>query len=219
MTIPQELADRLTEAFYEGDAGAAEAAALEALAAGADPLALISDVMVPALSEVGRRFQTGEYFLPELLMAGEAAEVVSEHLEKAIAASGQISQRLGVVVLGTVEGDVHDIGKNIVATMLRAHGFDVVDLGRNVSPSSFVDAARERKADVIGLSSLMTTTRPAAQSTINLFRELGLGDSFRFMVGGGSVTADWAEELGVAYSEDAAGAVELCKQLVGAGAR
>jgi len=218
MTIPQELADRLTEAFYEGDADAAEAAALEALDAGADPLALINEIMVPALTEVGRRFQTGEYFLPELLMAGEAAEVVGKHLEEVIVASGQTSQRLGVVVVGTVEGDVHDIGKNILATMLRAHGFEVVDLGRNVSPSSFVDAARDHKADIIGLSSLMTTTRPAAQNTINLFRELGLGDSFHIMVGGGSVTADWAEELGVGYSEDAAGAVELCKQLVSAGA-
>lgn len=215
MTVPQEFAKRLTEAFYEGDAGIAEEAVVEALNAGADPLEIINDVMVPALTEVGRRFQTGEYFLPELMMAGAAAEVVSNHLEKAIADSGKSSQRLGVVVLGTVEGDVHDIGKNIVATMLRAHGFEVVDLGRNVRPSSFVDAARERNADVIGLSSLMTTTRPAALSTINLFRELGLGESYQFVVGGGSVTADWAEELGVAYSEDAAGAVELCKRLVG----
>ncbi len=91
-----------------------------------------------------------------------------------------------MVVLGTVEGDVHDIGKNIVSTMLRAHGFEVVDLGRNVSPSAFVDAAKERNADVVGLSSLMTTTRPAAQSTINLFRELDLLDTYSLMVGGGS---------------------------------
>jgi 5-methyltetrahydrofolate--homocysteine methyltransferase len=215
MSIPESIASPLYEAFAEGDADAADTLAQEALQAGVDPLEIINTIMIPALTEVGELFQSGEYFLPELMLSGQAAEVASKHLEAAIEASGQLSQKLGVVVLGTVEGDVHDIGKNIVATMLRAHGFAVVDLGRNVSPSAFVDTAQERNADVVGLSSLMTTTRPAAQSTINLFNELGLSDTYSLMVGGGSVTSDWAVEMGVGYSPDAAGAVELCKQLVG----
>ena len=215
MSIPESIAGPLYEAFAEGDADEADEPTEAALAAGVDPLEIISDIMIPALTDVGASFQTGECFLPELMMSGEAAEVAGKPLEAAIAASGQSSQKLGVVVLGTVEGDVHDIGKNIVSTMLRAHGFEVIDLGRNVSPSAFVDAAKERKADVVGLSSLMTTTRPAAQSTINLFRELDLLDTYSLMVGGGCVTADWADAMGVNYSPDAAGAVELCKQLVG----
>jgi methylmalonyl-CoA mutase cobalamin-binding domain/chain len=214
MSVPERFHQELTEAFIEGDEDAAEALTLEALEAGVDPLAIISEVMVPALTEVGNRFQTGEYFLPELLMAGEAAEVASKHLEAAIAASGQTSEKLGTVVMGTVEGDVHDIGKNIVVTMLRAHGFEVVDLGRRVSPSAFVDAAQQSDADIVGMSSLMTTTRPAVQSTVNLFAELGLEGQYELIAGGGSVTGDWAKEINVGYSEDAAGAVELCKQLM-----
>lgn len=215
MSIPESIAKPLYQAFIEGDADEADTLTQEALQAGHDPLEIINTIMIPALTEVGRLFQSGEFFLPELMMSGEAAEVASKHLEAAIAASGQVSQKLGTVVLGTVEGDVHEIGKNIVATMLRAHGFEVIDLGRNVSPSAFVDAARERNANVVGLSSLMTTTRPAAQHTIQLFDELGLRDQYSLIVGGGSVTADWAAELDVGYSPDAAGAVELCKRLVG----
>lgn len=215
MSIPESIAKPLYDAFIEGDEDVAAELTQQALQAGLDPLEIINTVIVPALTEVGRLFQLGEFFLPELMMAGEAAEVASKHLEAAIIVSGQTSQKLGTVVLGTVEGDVHEIGKNIVATMLRAHGFEVIDLGRNVSPSAFVDAAQERSANVIGLSSLMTTTRPAAQHTIQLFSELGLREQYSLMVGGGSVTEEWAAELGVGYSPDAAGAVELCKRLVG----
>jgi 5-methyltetrahydrofolate--homocysteine methyltransferase len=218
MSVPERIHQDLTEAFIEGDEDAAEALTKEALEAGINPLDIIDEVMIPALTEVGRRFQTGEFFLPELMMSGEAAEKASKVLEAAIEASGQVNKPLGTVVMGTVEGDVHDIGKNIVVTMLRAHGFNVVDLGRRVSPSEFVDAAKENDADIVGMSSLMTTTRPALQSTANLFRELGLGDDFELIGGGGSVTGDWAKEIGIGYSEDAAGAVELCKKLMGVSA-
>lgn len=216
MSVPEAIHKKLTEAFLDGDAEAAEEITLEALEAQVDPLAIINQVMIPALTEVGRRFQSGEYFLPELMMAGEAAEGVSKHLEAAITASGKASKALGVVVAGTVQGDVHDIGKNIVATMLRAHGFEVVDLGRNVSPSAFVDAAQKNNADIVALSSLMTTTRPSALSTIELFKELNLHNTYKVIVGGGSVTAEWAEEIGASgYAPDAAGAVDLCKRLLG----
>jgi methylmalonyl-CoA mutase cobalamin-binding domain/chain len=123
-----------------------------------------------------------------------------------------------VVVIGAVQGDIHDIGKNIVATMLRAHGFRVIDLGRNVAPSAFLTAARENAAQIVAMSSLMTTTRPLALSTLNLFKEVGVKDKYRLVVGGGCVTRDWAEQSGFdGYSEDAAGAVDLCKTLVKAG--
>ncbi|MEW5959992.1 MAG: corrinoid protein [Chloroflexota bacterium] len=216
MSVPESIHQHLTEAFLDGDAEAAQAITLEALAAGVNPLEIINQVMIPALTEVGRRFQTGEFFLPELMMAGEAATLVGRHLEKAITESGQATQSLGVVVAGTVQGDVHDIGKNILATLLRAHGFAVIDLGRNVAPSAFVDAAKEYNADIVALSSLMTTTRPAALSTLNLFKELNLAEVYKVIIGGGSVTADWVKEIGAAgYAPDAAGAVELCKRLLG----
>ena len=215
MSIPQSIHERLTQALIEGEAETAEAVALEALAQKLDPLAVISEVMIPALTVVGNDFQAGRIFLPELLMAGEAAEAVSKHLEGAIVAQGRTTAPLGVVVLGAVQGDIHDIGKNIVATMLRAHGFRVVDLGRDVAPSAFVDAAKQNNAHIVAMSSLMTTTRPLALNTLNLFKEVGLRDRFRLVVGGGCVTRDWAEKAGFdGYAEDAAGAVDLCKSLV-----
>jgi methylmalonyl-CoA mutase cobalamin-binding domain/chain len=215
MSIPEDISERLTQALKDGEADDAEAVALEALEKGLDPLEIISTVMIPALTEVGRQFQAGEIFLPELMMAGEAAERVTRHMEAAIAAQGRTTEPLGVVVIGTVQGDIHDIGKNIVATMLRAHGFKVVDLGRNVAPSKFLDSAKESQAQVVAMSSLMTTTRPLALSTLNLFTEVGERASYKLVVGGGCVSREWAESSGFdGYSEDAAGAVELCKQLV-----
>ena len=218
MTIPESINERLTQALQEGEADTAEEIALEALQANLDPLEVISDVMIPALTEVGRQFQAGEIFLPELMMAGEAAERVSKHLEAAIVAQGRTSVPLGVVVVGTVQGDIHDIGKNIVVTMLRAHGFRVVDMGRNVAPSAFLNAAQEYNAQIVAMSTLMTTTRPLALSTLNLFKEVGVREKYRLVVGGGCVTREWAEQAGFdGYSEDAAGAVDLCKALVKAG--
>ena len=215
MSIPQSIKQRLTQALTEGETETAEAVALEALEQKLDPLALISEVMIPALTAVGSDFQAGKIFLPELLMAGDAAQAVSKHLEAAIGAQGRTTAPLGIVVLGTVQGDIHDIGKNIVVTLLRAHGFRVVDLGRDVAPSGFLDAAKEHNAHIVAMSSLMTTTRPLALNTLNLFKEVGMKDRFRLIVGGGCVTRDWAEEAGFdGYAEDAAAAVDLCKTLV-----
>jgi len=217
MSVPESIRAELTQALTDGETDVAEAVALKALAAGVDPLLLISDVMIPALTDVGSHFQEGEIFLPELMMAGEAAERVTEHLEAAIAAQGRTTAPLGVVVLGTVQGDIHDIGKNIVATLLRAHGFRVIDLGRNVAPSAYLEAARENRAQIVALSSLMTTTRPLAESTLNLFSEVGMRKQYRLVVGGGCVTREWAQEVGFdGYAEDAAAAVALCKALVSA---
>ena len=215
MSIPESIQHRLADALKEGDGAEAEAVALEALQANLDPLEIISKVMVPALSEIGNRFQCGSIFLPELLMAGAAAERVGKHLEEAIAARGGTAEPRGIVVIGTVQGDVNDIGKNIVATMLRAHGFRVHDLGRSVAPSAFLDAAKEHNAQIVGMSSLMTTTRPNALTTLNLFKEVGVREKYRIIIGGGCVTEDWIKEVGAdGYAADAAAAVDLCEELI-----
>ena len=215
MSVPASIQQRLRQAFQEGDPLAAEAAALEALRDQVDPLEIIEGVLIPSLTEVGNQFQKGEIFLPELMMAGKAAEGASRPLTEAIAARGGSSASRGKILLGTVQGDIHDIGKNIVVTILRAHGFQVVDLGRDVAPSRFIEAARQHAPDLIGMSSLMTTTRPFALNTIRLFQEVGLRDKYRFVVGGGCVTEDWAREIGAdGYARDAASAAALCKQLL-----
>ena len=214
--IPQDIKKQLSDALRVGDGNTAEAATRQALEAGVDPLALIQSVIVPTLTEVGNDFQDFRIFLPELMKAGEAARRASELIEQAIAAQGKASLALGIVVIGTVENDVHDIGKNIVATLLKAHGFKVVDLGRNVSPSTFLDAAEREKADIVAMSALMTTTRPAMRSTIDIFKQTEKRDDYKIIVGGGSVNQQWADEIGAdGYAPDAASTVVMCKRLVG----
>lgn len=178
-------------------------------------MGIVEGVLIPALTEIGDQFQNGAIFLPELMMAGKAAEGASGFLNKAIVSRGEASASKGKILLGTVQGDIHDIGKNIVTTILRAHGFEVVDLGRDVAPSAFLDAAQRHAPDVIGMSSLMTTTRPLTKNTINLFNELGLREKYCFIVGGGCVTEDWGREIGAdGYAPDAASAAALCKRLL-----
>jgi corrinoid protein of di/trimethylamine methyltransferase len=220
MAIPEAIHKRLTQALIDGDAEAAEAVTREALNARLDPLEMIQSVMVPALTEVGNSFQSCQIFLPELMMTGEAAKAASQLLEAALEAGGGRHEPLGVAVVGTVQGDIHDIGKNIVATMLKSHGFDVIDLGRNVAPSAFLDAAKQHRADVVLMSSLMTTTRPAQRNTVSLFKEVGVRQRHRMVVGGGSTNQKWADEIGAdGYAPDAASAVELCKLLLDMPAR
>jgi 5-methyltetrahydrofolate--homocysteine methyltransferase len=215
MTAFESIYHNLSQTLLEGDVEASEALTAEALESQVNPLEIINQVMIPTLTQVGEKFQAGEFFIPELLMAGQAAQVISKRVEAAIVSVGQVTQAMGTIVIGTIQGDIHDIGKSIVATMMRAHGFKVVDLGRDVAPSAFVDAAEEHNADIVGMSSLMTTTRPMIANTINLFQEVGLRDKYRIVVGGGSVTPEWAQGIGADGSaKDAVAAVQLCKMLV-----
>ena len=215
VNLSDEIRNRLTEALVNGDPDAAAALTRKALEQGAEPLDVIQQVIVPTLTRVGQDFQDFVIFLPELMSAGEAAEKATAILEEVIVASGKQVSSPGTVVIGTVENDVHDIGKNIVSTLMRSHGFKVVDLGRDVAPSAFLDAAQKEKADIVAMSSLMTTTRPSTRSTINLFKEVGLRDQYKFVVGGGCVTQDWANEIGAdGYAADAASAVEMCKAIL-----
>ncbi len=213
--IPERLRSDLSEALNRGQRAEAESLTRQALEAGADPLDLIQNLLVPTLTQVGQDFQEFKIFLPELMAAGEAARASTAILEEAITASGLETQSPGTIVLGTVENDVHDIGKNIVNTMLSSHGFKVIDIGRDVPPSKFLESARHEKADIVAMSALMTTTRPATRSTINLFDEVGARQQFKIIVGGGCIDQEWADEIGAdGYAPDAAAAVDLCKKLV-----
>jgi 5-methyltetrahydrofolate--homocysteine methyltransferase len=214
--ISENIRTGLSEALREGNADEAGALTSKALDGGVDPLDVIQQVIVPTLTDIGQDFQDFKIFLPELMLAGEAAKVSTALLEKAITESGRDVAPLGTVVIGTVENDVHDIGKNIVGTILNAHGFKVIDLGRGVAPSAFLDAATGESADIVAMSSLMTTTRPAQRSTINLFGEVGERENVKMIVGGGSTNQQWADDIGAdGYAPDAAAAAALCKQLVG----
>jgi 5-methyltetrahydrofolate--homocysteine methyltransferase len=211
----EKLSSDLSDALRNGLSEQAEMLTQQALDQGVKPLDIVQKILVPTLTDVGQRFQDFEIFLPELMMAGESAERVTALVEEATLKDGHPSLNQGTVVLGQVEGDMHDIGRNIVGTLLKSHGFKVVDLGRDVPASAFLDAAEKEKADIVALSALMTTTLPAQKRTISLFSEVRKREDYYIIIGGGAVSREWAHEIGSdGYSPDAAGAVELCKQLL-----
>jgi corrinoid protein of di/trimethylamine methyltransferase len=207
------LANDLYDGILNGDAKKARAATEAALASGAAPMDLIQQSMVPAMDEVGRLFEAEEYFVPELLLAARAMKSSLELLKPLLAASGQ---KMAVrVLIGTVKGDLHDIGKNIVASMLEGSGFEVIDLGTDVSPESFVAAVEERKPHVICMSALLTVTMPAMKLTIDALKTAGLRTQVKVLIGGAPVSKQYAEAIGAdGYSENANGAVGLVKVLL-----
>jgi 5-methyltetrahydrofolate--homocysteine methyltransferase len=213
--IPSDLREKLDAALRLGDSEASESIARQILDDGVEPFVLVQEALVPTLTDVGQKFQDFEIYLPELMMAGEAAERVTALLEGIMLKSGKASLSFGTVILGQVEGDIHDIGRNILRILLRSHGFKVVDLGRDVAASAFLEAAQKEKADIVGLSALMTTALPAQRRTIHLFSEVGVRDHFKLIVGGGATNQTWADEIGAdGYAPDAAAAVDLCKRLL-----
>ena len=202
----------LFDAILTGDAKTAKAVTGNALAEGVAPLALVQDTMMPAMDEVGRRFEANEYFVPELLLAARAMKSALELIRPLLAAGGV--QPAGRVVIGTVKGDLHDIGKNLVAAMLEGGGYDIVDLGVNVDPAKFVAAVKEKNAGIVALSALLTTTMPAMKTTIDALTAAGLRGQVKVMVGGAPVTAEYAREIGAdGFSRSAAGAVEAARAL------
>ena len=204
---------KLYDAVLNGDQKTSVAATQEALAAGADPVELISKYMVPAMDEVGRRFECEDYFVPELLLSARAMKGSLELLRPLLAAAG--AQPAGRVVIGTVKGDLHDIGKNLVASMLEGGGFEVVDLGADVSPEKFIEAVRARGANIVCLSALLTVTMPSMRTTIDALKEAGVREQVKVMVGGAPVTQQFAEEIGAdGFSDNASGAVALARRLV-----
>jgi 5-methyltetrahydrofolate--homocysteine methyltransferase len=205
----------LYDAVLNGDAKASRELTEQALAAGVSPLALVNDFMVPAMDEVGKRFECNEYFVPELLISARAMKASLELIRPLLTASG--AQPLARVAIGTVKGDLHDIGKNLVAAMLEGGGFEVVDLGVNVAPEQFVNAVRERGATVVAMSALLTTTMPSMKHTIEALKTAGVRDKVKVIIGGAPITQKFADEIGAdGYSDSAPGAVTLAKKQLAA---
>ncbi len=180
-----------------------------------DPQSLIDDVMIRAMGEVGRRFEEEEYFVPELLLSARAMKSALELISPLLSATGAPSK--GCVVMGTVKGDLHDIGKNLVSAMLEGAGFDVVDLGSDVSPEKFVAAVEENGATFVGLSALLTVTMPSMKSTIEALEAAGLRDRVKVLVGGAPLSTEHAEAIRAdAYADNATAAVRAAHELIDA---
>lgn len=205
---------QLYEAVLNGDAKASRSITETALKDGADPLKLVNDYMVPAMSEVGRRFETNEFFVPELLIAARAMKAALDQIRPLLTARGD--KPAGLVAIGTVKGDLHDIGKNLVAAMLEGGGFEVIDLGVNVSPEQFIKAVKERGANIVAMSALLTTTMPSMKTTVEAIKTAGVRDKVRILIGGAPVTQKYAEEIGAdGFSDNAVGAVAVAKKALG----
>ncbi|MDR3711150.1 MAG: corrinoid protein [Capsulimonadaceae bacterium] len=203
----------LYQAVLTGDVRTAKAVTQEALAAGVPPQQLLDEQMVPAMDEVGRRFETHEYFVPELLLAARAMKGALEFIRPLLADSG--AKSAGKVAIGTVKGDLHDIGKNLVLAMLEGGGFEIVDLGVDVPVEKFIAAVKEQGANIVAMSALLTTTMPSMKAAIAAFSEAGIRDKVKIMVGGAPVTQDFADEIGAdGFSDNASGAVRLARTLV-----
>lgn len=203
------MSEELYNAILVGDKNKAEEATKAALAAGVDPAELVTKFVTPAMEEVGKKFECNEYFVPELLIAQRA-------MKAAVALVGTSSESAGRVVIGTVHGDLHDIGKNLVAAMLQGCGFDVVDLGVDVSPEQFVEAVKEKDGTIIALSALLTTTMTVMKNVIEALVAAGVRDKTKVMIGGAPITQQYADEIGAdGYSDNASAAVNIARELVG----
>jgi 5-methyltetrahydrofolate--homocysteine methyltransferase len=204
----------LREAILTGDASAAADAAGVALAAGVSPVDIVAEGISPAMGEVGRLFEEGEYFVPELLISARATKEVFSILRPLLAEAG--AKPAGRILLATVEGDLHDIGKNLVGAMLEGAGFEVVDLGVDIPASRFVSAVQEARPQIVGLSALLTTTMPAIKTTLEALDAAGLRSEVKVMVGGAPVTQRYADSIGAdGYGDTATAAVDVARQLMG----
>ncbi len=206
--------ESIYNAVLDGDAPAAKAGVSAALAEGVAPETILKEGLIGAMAEVGRLFEANEYFVPEMLVAARAMQQGLAILKPHLAEGG--ATPMGKVVVGTVKGDLHDIGKNLVAMMLEGSGFEVIDLGTDVTPEKFVKAVVEHKPAVIGMSALLTTTMPSMGTTVHALEEAGVRDQVKVMIGGAPVTDEFAKRIGAdGYSPDASSAVRLAKALAG----
>ncbi|MCP3984680.1 MAG: cobalamin-binding protein [bacterium] len=207
--------EELYEAVLTGDKSTAEEVTRHAIGTSVDPQALIDQSMIPAMDEVGRRFEEEEYFVPELLLSARAMKAALKIVNPLLSESG--GKHKGCIVLGTVKGDLHDIGKNLVSSMLEGAGFRVVDLGTDVSPEQFVAAVEENDANLIGISALLTATMPSMKSTIEALEAAGIRNRVKVMVGGAPLSTDYAKEINAdAYADNANAAVRTAQDLTGA---
>ena len=202
----------LYNAILTGNAKKAEEVTKAALAAKADPTILVQKYMIPAMDEVGKLFECNEYFVPELLIAARAMKISLELITPHLTAAGV--EPTGRVVIGTVQGDLHDIGKNLVASMLEGGGFQVVDLGVDVAPERFVEAAKEKDGTIVALSALLTTTMTMMKNVIQALDKAGIRTKTKVIIGGAPITQQYADEIGAdGYSDNASAAVALARKL------
>ena len=203
----------LYDAIIQGDAKGAVSATREAIAENAAPINLITDYMVPAMDKVGRLFECEEYFVPELLLSARAMKASMDLLRPLLAAAGV--KAAGKVVIGTVKGDLHDIGKNLVASMLEGGGFEVFDLGVDVSPDKFVAAVGKHQAQIVCLSTLLTVTMPSMKAVIDALANAGLRPGVKVLIGGAPVTNQFGQDIGAdGYGESASAAVTLARNAI-----
>jgi methylmalonyl-CoA mutase cobalamin-binding domain/chain len=210
---PDEILKGLYDETMVGNAPAVLELTRTGLDAGMAPDTLLYEALIPSLEEVGARFERGDFFVPEMLIAGRAMAGALEVLRPLLAETG--AETVGTFLMGTVKGDVHDIGKNLVNIMLEGAGFHVIDLGVQVGPEKFIDAIREHKPDVVGFSAFLTTTMPMFKANINALQKAGLRDQVIVMVGGAPVTQEYADAVGAdGYAADASAAVKRAKELL-----
>jgi 5-methyltetrahydrofolate--homocysteine methyltransferase len=209
-----ELLQQLSEALRNGDAKRVAELTAGALKGGLSPRKILDDGLIAGMSVVGEKFREHEMFLPDVLLAARAMYAGMDLLKPLL--TGEHVRRMGKVVMGTVQGDLHDIGKNLAAIMLRGAGFEVIDLGNDVSPQKFIDAAESEQADVIGMSALLTTTMPVMKKVIDLARERRLYGKVKFIVGGAPLSAEYAREIGAdSYCFDGMSGVDCVKRILG----
>ena len=205
--------DGLAQAIISGKKDQAEALAKEALDQGVSPGDILNKGLVAGMNVVGQKFKANEFYVPEVLIAARAMKAAMEHLKPALAETG--TEPVARVAIGTVKGDLHDIGKNLVAMMLEGAGFEIVDLGVDVKPEKFVETVKDRKTGVVALSALLTTTMPAMKDTIETLKAAGLRDKVQIMIGGAPVTQNYCDEIGAdGYAPDAASAVDKARELL-----
>jgi len=213
--MSEDLLAKITASLVEGEPDETTALTRQALDAGLEPLAIVNQGLVPGMDVVGEKFQAGEYFLPHLIIAANGMQQAMAMLEPELKARQQAVQVTGTVVIGSVAGDIHEIGKSLVATMLSASGFQVYDLGVDVPTENFVTKVRETGAGLLGLSALLTTTMIVQRQVIEALREAGIREQVKVIIGGAPVNQEWANTIGAdGYAEDAVGAVELARRLV-----
>jgi 5-methyltetrahydrofolate--homocysteine methyltransferase len=213
----EAIYEQLNQAIMDGDEELAVSLTQQALDQSVNPLDIINQGLTPGIDTVGEKFSCGDYFLPHLVMAGNAMKAAMGLLDPVLKAGGLTRETQGTVVLGTVAGDIHEIGKSLVGTMLTASGFVVHDLGVDVPTEKFVATVRDTGANLVGLSALLTTTMSVQRKVIEALKEAGLREQVKVMLGGAPVSRQWAEEIGAdGYAEDASGAVNLARRLASA---
>ncbi len=216
----EEIVATLKQAVLDGDDVAARAAAEEALKSGMGPLEVVHASIQPAMDTIGDQYQAGEVYLPELVLAGDAAKVAMDVLMAKLDEQGADRVQKGTVVLGVVYGDNHDIGKNLVMAVLSANGFKVIDLGVNCHPKAFIETAIREKADIIAMSTLITTSMPYQRQVIETLKAMGKREEFYCIVGGGPITPEWTEKVGAdGYGRDAKDLVIVCTKLMESGVK